>query len=436
MLDIIRKRLDEHPQFRIIIGNTGWQMVDKIMRMAVGLAISIWIARYLGPDKLGTLSYAMAFVALFAPLATLGLEDIIVRDIARDPSCAAETMGSSFILRLAGGIASLVIAISTILYLRPSDSLVHGLVAILAFGNLFLVTGVIESWFISQVRAKYTVYAKSPAFFIGSIIRIILIIRKAPLIAFAWAGTIEMGLCSLGLVISYVAKGHRLGEWTASMRRGGRLIRDSWPLALSIIAMSVYQRIDQIMLGDILGNKEVGIYSVAVRMAEPWNFIATAIYWSVYPSIVKARTISDSYFFAQLQKYYNLMAFLGYAVAIPVSLSAHWLIINLFGAAYTKAGIMAIVLTWANIFTFMELARSAFLATMNWTKIYFVTVMMGAIINVALNAVLIPRYGGLGASFASLIAYWFAVHGVCFLFKQLSRTGIMMTKAMLYPKFW
>jgi len=130
------------------------------------------------------------------------------------------------------------------------------------------------------------------------------------------------------------------------------------------------------------------------------------------------------------------MAFLAYAVAIPVTFIAGWVVKLLFGAAYLRAGAMLAVLIWAGMFTNLGVARSTFLMTMNWTKVHFITVFLGCIINVVLNLLLIPRYGGMGAVIASCVAYWFAAHGSCFVYKPLFKTGSMLTKAMLYPRFW
>jgi O-antigen/teichoic acid export membrane protein len=198
----------------------------------------------------------------------------------------------------------------------------------------------------------------------------------------------------------------------------------------------IYLRIDQVMLGEMVGSEEVGIYSAAVRLAEVWYFIPTAIYSSVYPSIVEARSISDELFYGRLQKLYNFMAFLAYAVAIPVTFMAGWAVELLFGHAYGRAGSMLAVLIWAGMFTNLGVARSTFLMSMNWTKVHFMTVFMGAIVNVLLNYILIPRYGGMGAVIASCVAYWVAAHGSCYLYKPLFRTGNMLTKAILYPKVW
>jgi Na+-driven multidrug efflux pump len=97
---------------------------------------------------------------------------------------------------------------------------------------------------------------------------------------------------------------------------------------------------------------------------------------------------------------------------------------------------MLAVLIWANLFSSFEIARSAYLTSMNWTRIQLVTLMLGGTLNIGLNYLLIPLYGGVGAAVASLISYWFACHGTCFLFKPLFRTGIMLSKAIIYPKVW
>jgi O-antigen/teichoic acid export membrane protein len=432
----IRQKLEGRHSLQQAIGNTGWLFADRIARMGVNLVVGVWLARYLGPEKLGLLSYATAFVALFSPLASLGLEDIAVRDLVRDPECKDETLGTAFILKLIGGSALFVVAICTIFFLRRCDSQLQWLVGIIAAGSIFQAFNIIECWFNSQVHAKYTVFDKSAAFFLCSVIKIILLIKGASLIAFAWVITFEVAAGSLGLVVAYKSKIGPLGNWQGTLKRARSLLKDSWPLIFSFMAIVIYQRIDQIMIGEMVGSEEVGIYSVAVRLAEVWIFIPTAVFWTVFPSIIKAKAVSDEQFYLQLQKFYNLMALLAYAVAIPVSFIAQWLVVALYGEAYARAGMMLIVLTWASLFMNLEYARSAFLNTMNLNRIYLIAVVTGGILNVILNYILIPRYGGMGAAIASLIAYWFAAHGACFFFKPLFRTGTMLTRAMLYPKIW
>jgi len=263
-----------------------------------------------------------------------------------------------------------------------------------------------------------------------------LILIKAPLIAFAWAGLTEIVVGAIGLVIVYQIKGHSIKAWQSNIVSAKSLLKDSWPLIFSGIVIMIYMRIDQVMLGEMVGNEEVGIYSTAVRLAEVWYFIPMTVVSSVFPSVVEAKAISEDLFYERLQRLYNLMALTAYIIALPVTFMAGWVIEILFGVAYSKAGPMLAVLIWAGLFVNLGVARSSFLTTMNWTRIHFMTVFLGSLINVALNYVLIPRYGGMGAVVASCFAYWFAAHGACFLYKPLFKTGYMLTKAMIYPRVW
>jgi O-antigen/teichoic acid export membrane protein len=432
----LRDKVEGREYLQNVIGNTGWQFADQVLRMGIGLVIWIWLARYLGPDQFGLLSFALAFAALFSPLASLGLDDIAVRNLVRDPERGNETLGTAFFLKLAGGAASFTAAIIAILVLRPGDRLVHYLVVIIAAGSVFQAFNAIEFWFNSQVQAKYPVFARNVAFLSGAAAKIALILAGATLVAFAWVGTFEFIVGGAALAAVYRWKGRRFRDWRSSPAMAKVLLRDSWPLIFSCVVIMIYLRIDQVMLGEMVGSEEVGIYSVAVRMAEVWFFIPSAVYWSVLPSLVEAKESGEDLFHERLQKYYNLMALMAYAIAVPVTLLANWVVPAFFGASYARAGVMLAVLIWANLFSYLEIARSAYFNVMNWNRIYFVTLALGAAMNVILNLFLIPRYGGLGAAIASCLSYWFAAHGSCFLYKRLHRTGFMLTRAMFYPKIW
>jgi O-antigen/teichoic acid export membrane protein len=432
----LRTKVEGRAYLQNVVSNTGWQFADHVLRMGIGLIVGIWIARYLGPEQFGLLSYALAFVALFSTISSLGLDDIIVRDIVRDPRQKDKILGTAFFLKIIGGAITFIAATGTVLVLRPEESLSHWLVGIIAAGSVFQAFNVIEYWFHSQVAAKYSVLAKTAAFLICSLVKVALILVTAPLVAFAWVALFEVVVGAGGLIIAYMSKGYRFRDWSGSPRNAWGLFKDSWPLMFSGMVIVVYLRIDQVMLGEMAGNEELGIYSVAVRLAEVWFFIPTIIYWSVFPSIVEAKRTSDELFYERLQKLYNLMALTAYAVAVPVGFLAQWLVPTLFGEAYARGGLMLAVLIWANIFMSLEMARTSFLNAMNWTRIHLVTVSLGCALNIVLNYFLIPIYGGMGAVIASLIGYWFAAHGSCFLFKPLFRTGFMLTKALVYPKIW
>lgn len=432
----IRDKVAGRHALQQAIGNTGWLFADNILRMVSGLLVTVWLTRYLGPEKFGLLSYATAFVMLFSSIAFLGLDFIVVRNIVRDPSCRDETLGTAFFLKLIGGIIASVLTMIAIILLRPMDQLTRLLVGITTIGTLFQAFGTIDFWFQSQVKSKYSAYARGTSYLIICCVKGAMILLQAPLVAFAWVGLADIVLGSLGLVIAYRVNGHHLREWRSTRVMAKELLRDSWPLLFTDIVIMLYMRVDKIMIGELSGNIELGVYSVAALLAEALYFIPTAVASSVFPSIIEAKGISEEFFHQRLQQFYRLMALLGYAVALPVTLLAGWLVPILFGTAYSKAGFMLIGLVWAGMFVNLTMARNYYLTAMNWTRLHFITDFLGCLLNVLLNLFLIPRYGGMGAVIASCISYWFAVHGTCFMFKPLRKTGIMLTKALVYPKVW
>jgi O-antigen/teichoic acid export membrane protein len=266
--------------------------------------------------------------------------------------------------------------------------------------------------------------------------KVILIALNAPLIAFAWAGLAEASLGSLGLLLVYKGRGLTLKTWRFSRRMARTLLRDCWPLILSNFLTMIYLRIDQVMIGSMVGSAELGNYSVAVQLSEVWVFVPVVIISAVFPAFVEVEKDNEALFYAHLQKLYNMMALYAYLVALPVAFFAEEIIDFLFSASYAEAGSLTAVLVWALIFSSLGSVRNILVLAKNWTRVNLVSIALGGVLNILLNLFLIPGYGAMGAVIATLISYWFAVHGSCFLFKSLRPTGWMMTRAIIYPKAW
>jgi len=434
--EYIRKKLEGRETLQQAMDNTAWMMGDQVARQVVGLLVGVWLARYLGPQQFGQLSYAFAVVLIVSPVAMLALDEISIRRMARDPACRDEILGTSFVLMLAAGLLAYILTMATILFSRPDDHLVLWLVGILAASIIVQAFIAIEFWFESQMQWKHTVYAKTSAFMLVNVVKIVLILLKTPLIVFAWIGLAETVAGSLGLLMVYRYRGFSIRAWRFSRAVAKTLLRDSWPLVFSTILTMIYLRIDQIMIGNMIGSEELGVYSVAVRISEAWYFIPSVISSAVFPVIVKTEALSEHLFYTQMQKLYNWMALLAYGVALPVAYFSEEVIHLLFSAAYMNAAPLLAILIWAGVFISLGAARQVFIVSKNRTRVNLVSIASGSALNVVLNYVLIPLHGAMGAAAATFISYWFAVHGTCFLLKPLRKTGWMMTKAMIFPKVW
>lgn len=422
------------PNLRQIIGNTGWLFTEKIVQMALGLLVGLWVARYLGPERFGRFNYALAIVGLFTPVAKLGLDSIIIRNLARDSSHKNEILGTAFVLKLIGSTITFFLTIGVIALSTPSDS--HNyletwlLVAIIASGTIVQSFEIIDYWFQSQVQSKYSVLARNIAYVLMNGVKLVLIQLKAPLIAFAITMVAEYALASMGFIIAYRFHGNLIRSWQVSFRYAKSLLNDSWPLILSGIVIMIYMRIDQVMLGQMVGEKAVGIYSAAVKISELWYFVPSAIVNSVFPSIVQAKEISEEVYYKRIQQLFNAVVLLAYSVAIPVTFLATPIVTLLYGENYAEAGPILNMHIWAGLFVSLGLARSSWLITEGFMKLSAATTAIGAVINLVLNYLLIGRYGGLGAAFATVVAQIFASYAAHMFYPQTRKIFIMQTKAI------
>jgi O-antigen/teichoic acid export membrane protein len=433
---IIRRKIEGSQALQKVLGNTGWMMGDQVLRKGVSLLVGVLMARYLGPRVYGEFSYAIAMVVIVSPIAILSLDATAIRRLVRSPADKDEILGTSLILMLAGGFLAFGLAMAAVFLARPEDRLMHWLIGILAAGNITRALIAIEFWFESQMEWQFSVYAKTSVFLLLALVKIGLILVQAPLIAFAWAALAETTLSSVGLLLVYWRRGYVIRAWRFTRTMASSLLKDSWPLVFSALLTMVYLRIDQIMLGNMVGNEELGNYSVAVQLSEVWYFLPMVISSSIFPAIIEAEVVSEELFLAHMQRLYRLMVFIAYAIALPVAYFAPQIVKLLFSSAFAAAGPLAALLVWAGVFTGLGAARNVLIIAKNWTRVNLVTIFLGGALNILLNFWLIPKYGAMGAVVATIISYWFAIHGTCFMFKQLRQAGWMMTRAMLYPKFW
>lgn len=401
---IIRRRLDGQYNRQGIIDNIGWLFVDKILRMGVGFFVGVWVIRYLGPERYGALNFALAFVALISVLATLGLEGIVVRDIVHDPSCRDETLATAFVLKLIGGGITLILSVAIIIVIRPKDSIYWWLVGIAAGATIFQALDVIDYWYQAGVRSKYTVYARNTAFLIIALLKIMLIVINAPLVAFAWASLSEVALASLGLLLISRSQGQSLKPSLATISRAKRVLRQSWPLVISTLFVVILMRTDQVMLGQMRGDKDVGIFSAALALSEIWYFVPMAITSSVFPAMVQAWKTDEKLFYQRLMKLYLLMVWLSLAMAIPLTLFSGEIVAVLYGREYQSTAIVLSIHCWAAVFLFLGVVSNMWYLLENLNHYTLYRCIVGAAVNVGLNLVLIPEYGAKGAAISTLVA--------------------------------
>jgi O-antigen/teichoic acid export membrane protein len=165
------KSLISHQGFIRYLSNASWLLCEKILRMSVGLFVSIWVTRYLGPDQFGLYSYVISFVGIFAVISTLGLDQIVVKTLVRDKEREGEILGTAFGLKLIGGFTAIsFIAIAA--SISTDDATTINLIMIVASATIFQSFNVVDFFFQGKVLNKYVALSNAVVFFIISLVNI------------------------------------------------------------------------------------------------------------------------------------------------------------------------------------------------------------------------------------------------------------------------
>lgn len=414
-----------HQGFRRYFANTSWMFAEQMLRMVAGLFVGIWVARYLGPEQFGVFSYAIAFTAIFAGVAKLGLDGVVVRDLVICPENSKIYMGVTFWLKCFGGFFTfLLVLIATLITKNSAETDLY--ILIIASGLVFQGFEVVDFYFQSKVLVKFVSICKILQLVLSSIIKVYLILVKSELISFVWVSLFDQLFLAISLYLAYRFQRTENFYKVFDFIIAKKLLKDSWPLIFSGLAIMIYMRIDQVMLGQMLGDESVGIYSAAVRLSEAWYFMPLSIVVSVFPSIIEAKKQNEELYYRRLQKLYDLIIFLAFMVALPVCLYADWIIQIIYGVAYKGAGDVLAIHVWVGVFAALNVASGKWFLTEGYTLLALKRNLYGAVLNIAFNIILIPQMGLRGAAFATLVSYAISAY-----FSDVMSTK---TRMMFYQK--
>lgn len=384
--------------------NTSWMFGEQMLRMIAGLFVGLWVARYLGPEQFGIFSYAIAFTSIFSVIAKLGLDGIVVRDLINEPDKRDIYLGTAFWLKLVGALITLgIVALATLF--TSNDGTTNIYIFIIASGLIFQSFEVVDFYFQSQVLLKFVSLCKMTQLFFSSLLKLYLIYTTADLYSFVLVSLIDQIILALSHYVAYRCQKlggfyHRF-EWIMAKK----LLKNSWPLILSGLVVMIYMRIDQIMIKVMLGEKEVGLFSSAVRLSEVSYFIPMIITTSIFPAVVSAKKVNETLYYTRLQQLFTIMVWVAISIALPITFLSDWLVVLLYGELYREAGKVLMIQIWASVFVFLGVASGSWYTSENLQLYAFCRTFFGAVINIMLNLFLIPNYGLVGAAIATLISY-------------------------------
>jgi PST family polysaccharide transporter len=420
------------PYARAAAHNLGWLITERLVRLLFTVLVGFAVARYLGPANFGRLNYALALVSLAMVVTQMGVEQIVRREIIQAPADAPALLSAVWRLRLAAGVVCFL-AVMGWTWMAETDGTTRTLLAIVSLLVFQPALTFADLWLQANLRARTAVIAQTVALAAGAGIRLLLIVLLAPLWAFAVVGVVEAFFVAMLLTVMARRAGMRVyaaGKTAALIRR---LVAESWPLLLSSMAITIYMRIDLVMLQRLAGADVAGTYAAAVKISEVWYFLPMALASSVLPALIRARDSGPDAYAKRWQQYFDGSAALAYGLSAPIALAAPWLVQLAYGAQFAAAGRVLAVHIWAAPFIFVGVARGQYLVNEKLTRFALIASLLGALVNIGLNWFLIPRAGAVGAACATVISYAIATWMSSFIHPAVRPVARMQTRALLLP---
>ncbi|MCU7835159.1 MAG: flippase [gamma proteobacterium symbiont of Taylorina sp.] len=389
--------------FKKYFSNMSWLALERFFRLGLALIIGVLVARYLGPESFGEISFALSLIGLFTGFSTLGLNSLVVKELVEEPDNFNKILGCTFFLRLTGALLSFIIisALAQLPWIDTDKNIIY-IMALMAF---FQATNNVDMFFQAKSENKYIVWVKLFQTTVVVLSRIYLLYIEADLIYFAWVYLLDAVILAAGLLLIYRKYGHHpffSWEWDKSL--GFSLLKNAWPLILSMLMVSFYMKIDQVMLQYFIGLPAVGVYAAASRLTEATYFLPLIIATALFPAILNAKKISAKLYKSRIKNLYSLMFVFAMLIIFPVVVLSDYIIIFLYGQAFTLATDVLKIHIWICIFMFWGVVLNRWILAENLQKTAFYFQFAGMITNIILNIFLIPRFGVTGAAWATLIS--------------------------------
>ncbi len=390
-----------------IIKNIYWAVLGKIVTLLGGLVVGIFVARYLGPEQYGLMNYIISYVSLFAILASFGMDNIEIRELAKAKEDSNKIIGTAFFLKLFFAVITMILVIVTTLMFE-TDTFTKMMIGVYSFSVILNSFNVIRNYFTSIVLNEYVVKTEISRTLIGAGIKILLLCLHAPLAYFILATLFDGVLIAGGYLFSYKEKVGKVKEWIFDKQLARYLIKQSFPLLLSGAAIIIYERIDQVMIGNMIDKASVAQFSVAGRLSEIVIFIPTIMAQTIAPILVRIKEYDKNEYKRKAQLFMNFSVWSSIIIAILISIFSNWIVILTFGHQYLQAAKVLQIMSFKTIGIALSVTGGQLIIIEQLQKYTSVRNILGAFLCIALNYWLIPSYGIIGSAIITIITVLFS----------------------------
>lgn len=384
-----------------IAKNTSVLFISELITRSLSFFLVIILARYLSDVGLGKYSFIFAFVGIFYIISDFGMSTLMARDIAKNKALAKKYIDNLFAFKvILSAFTILAPAIFILLTDKTFDIKIGVLLAGIStsFGYLaYPFRNVFVAYEKHVYHAIYSTIERVIAFILGAIVLylgygllnflMVLVISNFASFIYSYI-TVSKKFSKVGFELDFIFL--------------KKILKESLPFWFTTIFITFYFRIDTVMLGFMKGFQATGWYNAAYKIIDALAAIPFIVVLAIYPVMSRFHKVQENFLQLLYKKSFYYLFMLGLPLAVGITLVADRLILFVYRNAFINSAIALQVLIWALLFIFVNYVMGYLLNSIGKQVLFTYSTGFCALLNIALNFLLIPKYSYIGAGIATV----------------------------------
>lgn len=394
-----------HEALKRYFFNTSWLYLTQGVRLFAGFFVGLWLARYMGPEQYGIYNYITSFSFIFISFGVMGVGETLVKKIVENAETQIETLNAGFLIRLIAGFLGFFLLLITLIFL-PLESNIVRLILIISPVVITQAFDVIDQFYLAKVMVKESAKWRVTQIILSSLIKVYLILTNASVTAFIWMGLFDAAFYSSVVYIHYRRNFKDFIFLSPQISLVKQLFKDSLPLMVITLSTILFSKMDQLMLGSMLSQYDLGLYSSAIRIVEMMTIFLGLTIQSFFPAIISAKKSNQEQYLYRFVSLSRLLLGGAVVMALGMSFFSKEIMGILYGEQYQSAYQVLALLSFNAIFVGMSLISHRWYIAENLQKVMMMKIIALVGFNIILNLLLIPRYGIMGVAYSSLTSHF------------------------------
>ncbi len=414
-----------------VLKNTVALFLAEIFGYLLSFFLIVAIARYLGDAGLGIYSFAFAFTGLFLILSDPGLSSLVIRDVSRDKSKAERYFENVASIKLILGIISMLLPIIIIFFIEKSVEIVVVVIiaAVASFFTRYIYA--FTAFFKAYEKMEYEFWTRVVERVIAVSLGIYLLMKGYGLIALMLVFLLSYSASFLLAAIIFAKNKIAKFRLKADFALWKGLVKNALPFWMTALFITLYFKIDTVMLSLMQNYVVTGWYSAAYKIIDMFSKAPFIVVIALFPAMSRLHAKSKEVLRSVYKRSFYYLFMLAFPLGIGMWLIASRVILFIYKEAFSESAVVLQILVIALVFIFVNYLMGYLLDSIKKQVLFTIATGIGLFINVTLNLILIPLYSYIGASIATVITE-VAVFGLLFYFTK--KEGYPINLAEILPK--